>query len=250
MLFIYCVFIFFFLSTTLSFSNFSYWDRAVNIMSSSGKVTSVDLDALLNELDFIPGSSNNNNKNAGEASVARTRPAAPRSKSEHSTSASVRKKRQTAEKTSLDDLLELTDVTSSPLYTSKSSSAHRNRNRGPPLENETKRAFISGVLVVGGSACSLGSGSVARNVASENVRCLACDFTVQRWENAEWDPARASYLFFRNNAPDRHKMEEALRKKRGGAAYACQCSWLSVIELTKMRVGDAAQGRTFKWVAS
>ena len=131
----------------------------------------------------------------------------------------------------IDDLLDLTADTSKM----KVQSQTFNRKASPDL---------SAPLILGGSACSLGRGSLARNVASERVRCLNCDFIVERFEDAEWDSS-ATYLFFRNTAPDRKKMAKMLRCKIGSAAYACQCSWYTATKPEPARLGY----KNLKWTA-
>lgn len=39
----------------------------------------------------------------------------------------------------------------------------------------------------------------------------------------------------RNNTPDRQKLRARLNRRRGFRAYACQCSWFSVLEPTDLR---------------
>lgn len=53
----------------------------------------------------------------------------------------------------------------------------------------------------------------------------------------------SSFLFFRNNMPDYHKLKVKLRRKKGGRAYACQCSWHSTLSLTDLR-----EQQQLKWV--
>ncbi|XP_050988088.1 cilia- and flagella-associated protein 418 isoform X2 [Labeo rohita] len=47
----------------------------------------------------------------------------------------------------------------------------------------------------------------------------------------------------RNNMPDYHKLKVKLRRKKGGRAYACQCSWHSTLSLTDLR-----EQQQLKWV--
>lgn len=42
-------------------------------------------------------------------------------------------------------------------------------------------------------------------------------------------------LNIRNNTPDRQKLGAKLNRRRGVRAYACQCSWVSVLEATDLR---------------
>lgn len=68
----------------------------------------------------------------------------------------------------------------------------------------------------------LGGAQVA---TCDRLRCLQCDFEVVAVDGAVWDQ-KVDYLFLRNNFPDR--LQGMLRPRRGGRAYACQCSWASV----------------------
>ncbi|XP_015416594.1 PREDICTED: protein C8orf37 homolog [Myotis davidii] len=49
-----------------------------------------------------------------------------------------------------------------------------------------------------------------------------------------WDKS-CDYLFFRNNMPEFHKLKTKLVKKQGARAYACQCSWRTIVELTDLQ---------------
>jgi hypothetical protein len=49
-----------------------------------------------------------------------------------------------------------------------------------------------------------------------------------------WDKS-CDYLFFRNNMAEFHKLETKLIEKKGAWAYACQCSWRTVEELTDLQ---------------
>ncbi|XP_016315638.1 protein C8orf37-like isoform X2 [Sinocyclocheilus anshuiensis] len=66
--------------------------------------------------------------------------------------------------------------------------------------------------------------------------------SVIMFEDHEWDSS-CDYLFFRNNMPDYHKLKAKLRRKRGGRAYACQCSWHSTLTLSDLR-----EQQQLKWV--
>jgi len=49
----------------------------------------------------------------------------------------------------------------------------------------------------------------------------------------EWQED-CDYLFFRNNIPDFDKLKSKLTRRRGYCAYACQCSWRSIVQLTEL----------------
>jgi hypothetical protein len=119
-------------------------------------------------------------------------------------------------------------------------------------ETEDEDDHVSGarITTLGGDGVRVGrTGSLSFKVASERVRCLHCDFIVERWSGQRWC-AEADYMFFRNAAPSRERMAAKLEAKRGFAAYACQCSWVSVKDLVAIRLGDTVDGKTLKWVAA
>ncbi|KPP68605.1 hypothetical protein Z043_112704, partial [Scleropages formosus] len=78
--------------------------------------------------------------------------------------------------------------------------------------------------------------------ACDQLRCTSCDFRVATFDDCEWDPS-CDYLFFRNNMPSCEKLRAKLKRRRGMRAYACQCSWCSVVAL-----GDVSQQPQLKWV--
>ncbi|KAK3744457.1 hypothetical protein QZH41_012876, partial [Actinostola sp. cb2023] len=75
----------------------------------------------------------------------------------------------------------------------------------------------------------------------DQLRCTSCDFKVVTFDNFQWQ-ADCDYLFFRNNVPDFRKLKAKLIPKRGVRAYACQCTWRSVVDITV--VSDSK----LKWV--
>ncbi|GAB5584119.1 RNA-binding protein 25 isoform X2 [Prionailurus iriomotensis] len=70
--------------------------------------------------------------------------------------------------------------------------------------------------------------------ACDHLRCVACDFWVVSYDDFMWDKS-CDYLFFRNNMPEFHKLRTKLVKKKGTRAYACQCSWRTIEELTDLQ---------------
>ncbi|XP_062935870.1 cilia- and flagella-associated protein 418 isoform X3 [Cynocephalus volans] len=70
--------------------------------------------------------------------------------------------------------------------------------------------------------------------ACDHLRCIACDFLVVSYDDYMWDKS-CDYLFFRNNMPEFHKLKTKLIKKKGTRAYACQCSWRTIEELTDLQ---------------
>ncbi|KAJ7403118.1 hypothetical protein BTVI_80479 [Pitangus sulphuratus] len=68
----------------------------------------------------------------------------------------------------------------------------------------------------------------------DQLRCTACDFRVSLFNDYVWDQS-CDYLFFRNNMPELSKLRAKMIKKKGARAYACQCSWRSIDELTDLQ---------------
>ncbi|KAF5915165.1 hypothetical protein HPG69_011628 [Diceros bicornis minor] len=68
----------------------------------------------------------------------------------------------------------------------------------------------------------------------DHLRCIVCDFWIVSYDDYMWDKS-CDYLFFRNNMPEFHKLKTKLVKKKGTRAYACQCSWRTVEELTDLQ---------------
>ncbi|XP_052572548.1 cilia- and flagella-associated protein 418 isoform X2 [Peromyscus californicus insignis] len=78
--------------------------------------------------------------------------------------------------------------------------------------------------------------------ACDRLRCVACDFRIVIYNDYMWDKS-CDYLFFRNNMPEFHKLKAKLIQKKGARAYACQCSWRTVEELT-----DLQADHQLRWV--
>ncbi|XP_051577721.1 cilia- and flagella-associated protein 418-like [Myxocyprinus asiaticus] len=97
-------------------------------------------------------------------------------------------------------------------------------------------------VFLGGSSVPHGIGTSISQRACNQLRCTSCDFGVAIFDDLEWDSS-CDYLFFRNNMPDYYKLKAKLRRKKGGRAYACQCSWHSALSLSDLR--DQHQ---LKWV--
>ncbi|XP_051720923.1 cilia- and flagella-associated protein 418 [Ctenopharyngodon idella] len=97
-------------------------------------------------------------------------------------------------------------------------------------------------VFLGGSSVLHGIGTSISQRACNRLRCTSCDFSVLMFEDQEWDSS-CNYLFFRNNMPDYHKLKGKLKKRKGGRAYACQCSWHSALSLSDLR-----EQQQLKWV--
>ncbi|XP_033011502.1 protein C8orf37 homolog isoform X1 [Lacerta agilis] len=78
----------------------------------------------------------------------------------------------------------------------------------------------------------------------DQLRCTACDFRVLQYDDFQWDQS-CDYLFFRNNMPEFRKLRTKMLTKKGSRAYACQCTWRSIDELTDLTVD-----RQLRWVCS
>ncbi|XP_029360904.1 cilia- and flagella-associated protein 418 [Echeneis naucrates] len=89
-------------------------------------------------------------------------------------------------------------------------------------------------VFVGGSSVTNGVGTATSKRSCDQLRCTSCDFRVLMFDDCEWDPS-CDYLFFRNNVPDRQKLQAKLKRRRGFRAYGCQCSWFSSSEPTDLR---------------
>ncbi|KAI7806987.1 putative protein C8orf37-like protein, partial [Triplophysa rosa] len=97
-------------------------------------------------------------------------------------------------------------------------------------------------VFLGGSSVQHGVGTSVSQRACNQLRCTSCDFRVAMFDDHEWDPS-CDYLFLRNNMPDYHKLRAKLKRRKGGRAYACQCSWHTAHALSDLRAQDR-----LKWV--
>ncbi|XP_058420647.1 cilia- and flagella-associated protein 418-like [Diceros bicornis minor] len=110
--------------------------------------------------------------------------------------------------------------------------------------NTSVRASIQGLgksglsscspVYLGGSAAPCGIGTSTSQRTCDHLRCIVCDFWIVSYDDYMWDKS-CDYLFFRNNMPEFHKLKTKLVKKKGTRAYACQCSWRTVEELTDLQ---------------
>ncbi|XP_047373948.1 cilia- and flagella-associated protein 418 isoform X2 [Sciurus carolinensis] len=114
--------------------------------------------------------------------------------------------------------------------------------------NTSVRASIQGLrkscspVYLGGSTIPFGIGTNTSQRACDHLRCIACDFWIVSYNDCMWDKS-CDYLFFRNNMPEFHKLKTKLVKKKEARAYACQCSWRTVEELT-----DLQTDHQLRWV--
>ncbi|XP_005362359.1 protein C8orf37 homolog [Microtus ochrogaster] len=106
--------------------------------------------------------------------------------------------------------------------------------------NTSVRASVQGLskscspVYLSGSAIPCGIGTNTSPRACDQLRCIACDFRIVSYNDYMWDKS-CDYLFFRNNMPEFHKLKAKLVQKKGARAYACQCSWRTVEELTDLQ---------------
>lgn len=98
-------------------------------------------------------------------------------------------------------------------------------------------------VFLGGSKFAKGLSTGSEERVCDKLRCTSCDFNVVILNDYEWHED-CDYLFFRNNIPDFDKLKSKLSRKRGCCAYACQCSWRSIVQLTELWSGDPH----LKWV--
>ncbi|KAK4828208.1 hypothetical protein QYF61_024642 [Mycteria americana] len=97
-------------------------------------------------------------------------------------------------------------------------------------------------VYLGGSSSPYGIGTNISKRTCDQLRCTACDFRVSLFNDYIWDQS-CDYLFFRNNMPELSKLRAKMIKKKGARAYACQCSWRSIDELT-----DIQTDQQLRWV--
>ncbi|XP_004679771.1 PREDICTED: protein C8orf37 homolog isoform X1 [Condylura cristata] len=97
-------------------------------------------------------------------------------------------------------------------------------------------------VYLGGTSAPPGIGTNTSRRACDHLRCIACDFWVVSYDDYMWDKS-CDYLFFRNNMPEFHKLKTKLVKKKGTRAYACQCNWRTIEDLT-----DLQREHQLRWV--
>ncbi|XP_044280388.1 protein C8orf37 homolog [Varanus komodoensis] len=118
----------------------------------------------------------------------------------------------------------------------------------PPSENNITSIQVQGKrccpVYLGGSNTPYGIGTNFSQRACNQLRCTSCDFRVSHYNDYQWDKS-CDYLFFRNNMPEFSKLKTKMLVKKGSRAYACQCTWRSIEELT-----DLTTDRQLRWVCS
>ncbi|MEE6465590.1 hypothetical protein FKM82_006605 [Ascaphus truei] len=97
-------------------------------------------------------------------------------------------------------------------------------------------------VYVGGSCIPFGIGTNISKRACNQLHCTACDFTIVIFNDYQWD-ASCDYYFLRNSMPELSKLQTTILRMKGTWAYACQCSWSSIQELT-----DLGTDQQLRWV--
>ncbi|KAL1775598.1 C8orf37-like [Sigmodon hispidus] len=121
-------------------------------------------------------------------------------------------------------------------FKSKSSSETPVRASIPGFNRSCSPVYLSGSDI----PCGIGTNTSQR--ACDRLRCVACDFRIVSYNDYMWDKS-CDYLFFRNNMPEFHRLKAKLIQKKGARAYACQCSWRTIEELT-----DLQADHQLRWV--
>ncbi|OCT77039.1 protein C8orf37 homolog [Xenopus laevis] len=132
---------------------------------------------------------------------------------------------------SVDDLIE--DILKISCHDETKAQKSRPRNQPACRSSYQIHSKKCGPVYVAGSSIPFGIGTSISERACDQLRCTACDFTVMIFDDRQWDES-CDYLFFRNSMPDLSKLQPKLKRKKGARAYACQCSWKSVQELTNI----------------
>ncbi|XP_028592290.1 cilia- and flagella-associated protein 418 isoform X2 [Podarcis muralis] len=128
-----------------------------------------------------------------------------------------------SEEEDIDDIIK--DIIDENSY-AKNLVKHKSKSPSPASENRT-----TSIQAHGKRTC-------------DQLRCTACDFRVLQYDDFQWDQS-CDYLFFRNNMPEFRKLRTKMQTKKGSRAYACQCTWKSIDELTDLTVD-----RQLRWVCS
>ncbi|CAI9574192.1 unnamed protein product [Staurois parvus] len=141
----------------------------------------------------------------------------------------------------VDDLIE--DILDVHLHEDK---AHRTKpsNQKPSKNTSQQHSKKCCPVYLGGTVLPFGVGTNTSERACSQLRCTSCDFSVLSFDDYKWDSS-CDYLFFRNSMPEHSKLQSKMIRKKGSRAYACQCSWRSVHELT-----DLSKELQLRWVCA
>ncbi|XP_068020396.1 cilia- and flagella-associated protein 418 isoform X2 [Melanerpes formicivorus] len=139
----------------------------------------------------------------------------------------------------IDEICNDSSLIKTPLKLKSNSASLTAEGSGAVVQAPRKRCCP---VYLGGSASPSGIGTNISRRACDQLRCTACDFRVSLFDDYIWDQS-CDYLFFRNNMPELSKLRAKMIKKKGARAYACQCSWRSIDELT-----DLQTEQQLRWV--
>ncbi|KAM5157949.1 cilia- and flagella-associated protein 418 [Mantella aurantiaca] len=144
------------------------------------------------------------------------------------------------EEEDVDDLIE--DILDVHLH--EDSKAHRSKhlNQIPNKIANQPHSKRCCPVYLGGPMIPFGVGTNVSERACSQLRCTSCDFSVLSFDDYKWDSS-CDYLFFRNSMPEQSKLQSKMIRKKGTRAYACQCSWRSVHELTEL-----SKDQQLRWV--
>ncbi|XP_068090984.1 cilia- and flagella-associated protein 418 [Hyperolius riggenbachi] len=134
-----------------------------------------------------------------------------------------------AEDEDVDDLIE--DILDVHLPQGNQTGRSSSNQKFSKTANQTPQLKKCCPVYLGGTAVAFGVGTNISERACPQLRCTSCDFSVLIFDDYKWDPS-CDYLFFRNSMPEHSKLQSKMIRKKGSRAYACQCSWRSVHELT------------------
>nr|XP_009941850.1 PREDICTED: protein C8orf37 homolog [Opisthocomus hoazin] len=139
----------------------------------------------------------------------------------------------------IDEICNESSFAKTPLKLKSNSASHTPESNSVVGQAYTKRCCP---VYLGGSSSAYGIGTNISKRTCDQLRCTACDFRVSLFNDYIWDQS-CDYLFFRNNMPELSKLRAKMIKKKGARAYACQCSWRSIGELT-----DLQTDQQLRWV--
>ncbi|XP_068020395.1 cilia- and flagella-associated protein 418 isoform X1 [Melanerpes formicivorus] len=168
----------------------------------------------------------------------------------------------------IDEICNDSSLIKTPLKLKSNSASLTAEGSGAVVQAPRKRCCP---VYLGGSASPSGIGTNISRRACDQLRCTACDFRVSLFDDYIWDQS-CDYLFFSeggetlaqvaqgvcgcskvpsnpnhamnlNNMPELSKLRAKMIKKKGARAYACQCSWRSIDELT-----DLQTEQQLRWV--
>ncbi|XP_074671564.1 cilia- and flagella-associated protein 418 [Strix aluco] len=139
----------------------------------------------------------------------------------------------------IDEICNDSSFTKTPLKLKSNSTSLTPERNSAVAQAHRKRCCP---VYLGGSSSPYGIGTNISKRTCDELRCTACDFRVSLFNDYIWDQS-CDYLFFRNNMPELSKLRAKMIKKKGARAYACQCSWRSIDELT-----DLQADQQLRWV--